>query len=142
AEVLTRLKREVLERGVPLRQEIRATLPGEARWYDLVIEPKRDSEGNIVGVAGAAFDITDRKQAEARLQASERRFAKAFNANPDPMTIHRISDGRYIAANDSFLSVTGFSRDEVLGRTASELNLLVADEHRQQWGELLRAQGG
>jgi PAS domain S-box-containing protein len=142
ADVLMRLKREVIERGVPLRQEIRVTLPGTARWYDLVIEPKRDSDGNIVGVAGAAFDITDRKQAEARLQESEERFAKAFNANPDPMTIHRISDGRYIAANESFLTVTGFSRDEVLGRTAAELNLVVADEHSEHWGQLLRAQGG
>jgi PAS domain S-box-containing protein len=141
AQVLTRLKQEVIERGVALRQEIRATLPGEARWYDLVIEPKRDSDGNIVGIAGAAFDITDRKQAEARLRESEERFAKAFNANPDPMTIHRISDGRYIAANDSFLSVTGFSRDEVIGRTASELNLVVADDHRQEWGQRLREQG-
>ena len=142
AEVLMRLKREVIARGVPIRQEIRATLPGAARWYDLIIEPKRDSDGNIVGVAGAAFDITDRKQAEARLLESEERFAKAFNANPDPMTIHRISDGRYLAANDSFLRLTGFSRDEVLGRTAAELKLVVADEHREQWGQMLREQGG
>ncbi|HJQ24014.1 MAG TPA: PAS domain S-box protein [Blastocatellia bacterium] len=141
ADVLMRLKREAIERGVAIRQEIRATLPGALRWYDLIIEPKRDSEGNIVGIAGAAFDITDRKQAEARLQESEERFAKAFNANPDPMTIHRISDGRYLAANDSFLRITGFSQDEVLGRTAAELNLVVADEHRDQWGEMLREQG-
>ncbi|MFL6214915.1 MAG: PAS domain S-box protein [Blastocatellia bacterium] len=142
AQVLMRLKQEVINRGVPIRQEIRATLPGEARWYDLVIEPKRDSDGNIVGVAGAAFDITDRKQAEASLQESEERFAKAFNANPDPMTVHRISDGCYIAANDSFLRITGFSREEVIGRTASDLNLVVADEHREQWGERLRERGG
>jgi PAS domain S-box-containing protein len=142
AQVLTRLKQEVINRGVPLREEIRATLPAEVRWYDLVIEPKRDSDGNIVGVAGAAFDITDRKQAEVRLQESEERFAKAFNANPDPVTIHRISDGRYIAANDSFLDITGFTREEVVGRTAAELNLVVDDEHREQWGRLLRAQGG
>jgi PAS domain S-box-containing protein len=142
AKVLMRLKHEVIKRGVPIREEIRATLPAEVRWYDLVIEPKRDSDGNIVGVAGAAFDITDRKQAEARLQESEERFAKAFNANPDPMTVHRISDGRYIAANDSFLQTTGFSREEVIGRTASELNLVVAAEHSQRWGEMLKARGG
>src|SRR5207253_8412808 len=129
AQALTRLKRQAIERSVAIRQEIRATLPDDVRWYDLIIEPKRDSDGSLVGIAGTAFDITDRKQAEARLQESEERLAKAFNANPDPMTIHRISDGRYLAANDSFLSVTGFSRDEVLGRTAAELNLVVASEH-------------
>ncbi len=69
----------------------------------------------------ATNDITERKRAEEALRASEERFAIAFNASPDPMSISTLSEGRYIDVNESFLRITGYSRQDIIGRTTLEV---------------------
>jgi len=80
------------------------------------------------------IDITERKKVEEL-------FRTAFNANPEPITIATISDGRYIDVNESFLRVTGYRREEVIGRTSLELNFWVRREDRAELVELLWEQG-
>ena len=80
-------------------------------------------------------DITERKNAEEI-------FRKAFNANPEPITIATISEGRYIDVNESFLRVTGYPREEVIGRTSTELNFWDKPEDRLALlSKYLRKQG-
>lgn len=67
-ESLEAVKRQVLETGAGVRREVRVTLPDGTRWYDLVVEPRRDREGAVVGVAGVALDVTSRKEAEELLR--------------------------------------------------------------------------
>ena len=83
---------------------------------------------------GTIQDITERKKAEET-------FYKAFNANPEPITIATISEGRYVDVNESFLRVTGYSREEVIGRTAVELNFWRKLEVRADFIEMLKEQG-
>ena len=64
----TQLKRQVLASGVGTRQEIQATVSGHIVWHDLTVEPLRDDTGEVVGVTGASFDITERKRTEEALQ--------------------------------------------------------------------------
>jgi PAS domain S-box-containing protein len=70
-ERLMRLKREVLESGSGRRVEITVTLGTGTRYYDLMVEPRRDAGGAIVGVGGVAVDITERKHHERLLQSSQ-----------------------------------------------------------------------
>ena len=79
-------------------------------------------------------DITERRNAEET-------FRKAFNANPEPITIATISEGRYIDVNESFLRVTGYSREEVIGHTSGELKFWVGPEDRIRFIEMLGKQG-
>src|SRR5262249_40372314 len=88
-----------------------------------------------------ASDVTERQRAEEALRESEERFAKAFQANPDPMSIHRFSDGMYIDVNRSFLNVTGFSREEVVGRTVDEVNMVVDQQARAVWRRMMLESG-
>lgn len=74
-ENLEKWKREVMSTGEPQRRETWTDLPGGPRVYDLFILPRRNSSGEIIGVAGTALDITARKQAEAALRESEQRLA-------------------------------------------------------------------
>ncbi len=68
ADTVIALKRQVLDKGIPLNAELRLESMGEALWYDFHIEPMRDVSGTLIGLTGAAVDITDRKEAEAHLR--------------------------------------------------------------------------
>ncbi len=54
---------------------------------------------------------------------AEKRFEKAFNANPAPGLICRQEDQRFIRVNQGFLEMTGLTREEIIGRTVDELGL-------------------
>ncbi len=86
---------------------------------------------------GMAYDITERKQAEAELRAgearlreSEARFSVAFQASPVFITILRMSDGAYVLANDAFVNWVGYSREEVIGRSSAEFGMWPNLEER------------
>ena len=70
-----------------------------------------------------ALDITERKRAEAELRESERRFSAAFQASPAFIGILRMSDERYVLANDAYLNWLGYPLEEVVGHTCVELGL-------------------
>jgi len=93
-------------------------------------------------------DISERKKAEgelrasaARLRESEARFSAAFNSGPTVTAISRASDGKFVLANDAFLQWAGYSRDEVLGRTANELGIWESPEERQRFWAAVRSAG-
>ncbi len=82
-----------------------------------------DDEGRLTGHFGIQRDITERTRQEAALRESEEKFAKAFRSSPFPITIATLSEGRFLEVNEAFLRDVGFTREEVLGRTAGELGL-------------------
>jgi PAS domain S-box-containing protein len=59
-------------------------------------------------------------------------LATAFNLGPIILTITRVADGRFVEVNERFLSTTGYTRDEVLGRTPLDLQLWVHPEQRRE----------
>jgi PAS domain S-box-containing protein len=69
---------------------------------------------------------------------AEQRFEKTFNANPAPAVICRLSDLRYIKVNAGFLEMTGYSRDQVIGASTYELDILDGAEKRDLAIERLR----
>jgi PAS domain S-box-containing protein len=55
---------------------------------------------------------------------AEERFEQTFNVNPAPAVICRLADHRYVKVNQGFLDLTGFTRDEVLGRSLYDIDVL------------------
>jgi len=86
-------------------------------------------------------DIAQRVRTEEDLRRSEEKFALAFQGNPDAITLTLIEDGTIFDANESFLSIVGYSREEVLGRTTVDLNFWDDPADRTRFVELLRSQG-
>ncbi|WP_010482994.1 PAS domain S-box protein [Pseudomonas sp. S9] len=76
-------------------------------------------------------DITERVLSEAALRASQEKFAKAFHSSPDAITITERDSGRYIEVNEGFCKLTGYSAEDVIGRTAYEINIWANAEERQ-----------
>jgi PAS domain S-box-containing protein len=89
------------------------------------------------GEPGAAGQ---RRPIEQELLAARRRFQALFERNPQPTSITRLSDGRFVDANAAYLKMTGFSRDEIMGQTPLELGLWTGDQRDQLMAEV-RGQG-
>ncbi len=83
-------------------------------------------------VLSLATDITERKRAEEALRALEERFAKAFQASPLPSGILTLPEGRCVAANEAWVKMMGYTLEEVVGHSASELNMWPKREQRKQ----------
>ena len=58
-------------------------------------------------------------------QCARKRFERLFRSNPAAMALNSVDDGRFLDVNDAFVARTGHPRDEVIGRTADELDLFV-----------------
>ena len=70
-------------------------------------------------------DVTAQHELEARYRAT-------FSVNPTAMSVVRLSDLRFTEVNDSFLKLIGYRRDEVVGRTADDLRLLIENKKRDE----------
>lgn len=86
-----------------------------------------------------AEDITEKRRAEEALSLSEAKFAGAFQCNPDSVSISRMSDGVLIDVNQTFEEITGYTRDESVGKTAVDLDLWVYPHQRQKLMQGLNA---
>jgi two-component system sensor histidine kinase/response regulator len=88
--------------------------------------------------------LTERRQENsARVQAlreSEEKLWKIFDANPDAITVSRLSDGRYINVSSGFLR-GGFSREEVLASSGRDLKIWVDEAQCAEYERQLREQG-
>jgi len=82
-------------------------------------------------IAAFVLDITDRKRAEEALRESEERFRLAFYTSPDAVNINRLEDGLYVDVNEGFTQLTGFAREDVIGKTSAAINIWCnpADRH-------------
>jgi PAS domain S-box-containing protein len=67
----------------------------------------------------------------AALEASEERFRKVFFTTPIGLSINRLADGMYLEINEAGLSLSGYSREEVIGCTTNELRLWVRPGDRE-----------
>jgi PAS domain S-box-containing protein len=55
--------------------------------------------------------------------ADDKRFERAFEVSPDPMSLSTVAEGRIVKVNDAFLKVFGYDRDGVIGRTGAEIGI-------------------
>ncbi|KDO00351.2 EAL domain-containing protein [Pseudomonas donghuensis] len=76
---------------------------------------------------GLMIDISETKNAEEALRLSEQKFASVFQQCPDILVIARMSDGCLLEVNEAFEEQIGLSPAQVLGRTATELNIWGID---------------
>ena len=111
------------------------------RWAAMSWQPIYQGNGASMGLRTSMRDITDRCLAEQAVAVSEERFAKAFFSSPVPMAILEVDKGIFWEINDALLTLTGYSKAEIIGRSPSDLELFVADEGRQGLRECFIQEG-
>ncbi|MEG4073694.1 PAS domain S-box protein [Microcoleus sp. Pol14C2] len=118
--------------------------------------PIYDSQGNIIYGMCAFQNITKRKLAEKLLRAynqnlavqvaqrtadlakAKEKFSKAFRSSPNAITITRIRDGCHLEVNDSFCRMMGYTQEEIIGKTAVELNFWASLKERDRMIQMLK----
>lgn|GEM_PF-6915981 len=103
---------------------------------DLLIEVSLD-----ISYAFENMEIEEkRKDAERKLQESEEKFRKAFKATPDSVNINRLN-GKYVDINDGFTRITGYTTEDVIGKTSVEIGIWADPADRKRLIELLNKDG-
>ena len=102
---------------------------GDLYWESASISAIKDSDGRITHYLAVKEDITQRKQVEDRLRESEAQYRSLYTSMSEGMALHQLvyddageaSDYRLLEVNPAFEAITGLSRDQVVGRLASEV---------------------
>jgi len=94
----------------------------------------------LAGLLGYYAAATRREQMD-RVRTSEQKFAKAFRYSPEFVVIATLNEGRYIDVNEAFERITGYSRDEAIGRTSVEIGLWADPDDRRKLVEQMRQHG-
>ena len=110
--------RQVLASGSSYTYEDTETIEGVSRTFLSTKDVCRDERGRTIGIIGIARDITDRKSSDDRL----RLLAAALENANDVVLITEaepvgLPGPRVIYVNDAFTRMTGYSPEEILGRT-------------------------
>ena len=92
----------------------------DGKCFDRYSAPVRGRDGKYYGRIWSFRDVTERKQAEEKQRASEERYRTLFDYAPDGIVIAD-PKGTYIDGNASICRMLGFSRDELVGRNASDI---------------------
>jgi two-component system, cell cycle sensor histidine kinase and response regulator CckA len=100
-----------------------------------------DGYGNPVRIIGTIRDISEHKKAEQALKESEEKYRLTFNSSPDAININRLEDGLFVDTNEDSMQLTGFTREDVIGRTSLEITLWHDPADRDELVRGLRERG-
>ena len=114
---------------------------GSVIWLEAIGRAFFDPKGTMLRIIGMAVDVTERKQIEEALKKSEEKFSKAFQESPLAVTVKSARDHRYIEVNETYERLTGWQRDEVVGKTPIELGLWEEPVERGAFMSRLLAEG-
>ncbi|HAU32550.1 MAG: Signal transduction histidine kinase, nitrogen specific, NtrB [Desulfotomaculum sp. 46_296] len=91
-------------------------------------KPGKKWTGEIVMLLKVAGDILvsaiERNKSEEALRLSEECFSKVFRANPVSMSLIALADEKIIDTNEVFIENCGYSREEVIGHSFLDINLI------------------
>jgi PAS domain S-box-containing protein len=116
--------------------------------------PLPDGSLKFVIVAGQPIEIEDencmlftfadldpRKKAETALRESEERFSKSFRLSPVPAAIYKLDGFKLLEVNEAFKTMAGFSEEEIVGRSAAELDVWSDKTAQRQFEQMIEKTG-
>jgi PAS domain S-box-containing protein len=122
AETVTRLKQQVVETGIGIREEIHIPINSDAEdfYFDLTVEPLKDSEGKIIGLTCAAIDISKYKRSELALRKSESLLNALLAGSPMGLAFLD-RDLHYVHINEALARINDLPIEQHLNRSLWEV---------------------
>jgi PAS domain S-box-containing protein len=114
---------------------------GRVVWINVTLSVVRGESGQPGFFMVSVEDITQRRQAEQARAESFELFRTAFRTSPEAFSINRVGDDAYLAVNDGFTRITGWSEHEILGRSSADIRIWAGAEEWARLLEVLQARG-
>lgn len=102
---------------------------------------QKDSTGKVSGFIGLIRDVSDRMRAETTIRESEKKYRTAFKTIPDALSISRLSDGLFVETNEGFTRTIGYEPEEIVGKTAGEVEIWADPSDRNKLVDSLKKHG-
>ncbi len=122
AEAYRSVDQQVMASGEIDEREEPYLADGVTRYIHTVKTPLRDEQGRTLGILGIFWDVTEQRQAEVQL----RQAAAVFETTAEGVMIIG-ADGRIVAVNNAFASITGYTSKEVTGQSIAFLHAGAED---------------
>ncbi|SDK61931.1 PAS domain S-box-containing protein [Catalinimonas alkaloidigena] len=131
----------------PLSQTSAVGLPDEVEFItkdqqggiaETMATALKDKRGKVYGTLYVLREVTQQRLAERSLREYEERFRKVFTANPTAILISDFQTDLLVDANDSFLRLTGYTREQLLGRPSNRLSFWSDQAQRDEIYRQLR----
>lgn len=120
ASPLTDIKRGVLRSGIGARAVVPITIAGRTRHFDMILEPTRDDADQIVGLTGAAWDVSEQLRLEGELRAAEAHVRRLIDEAPEAYA-RSGPDRRFVDVNAAAIALLGYDRAALLTMDPREL---------------------
>ena len=108
------------------------SIRGVNRYISFSAAPIRNSAGKLIAAVESFEDLTEIKKTEKRLMESEKRYRVLFENSPAVMLVIDPELAEVVGANEAAFSYYGYSREELIGKSMTEIIALLPDEQIYQ----------
>lgn len=133
--------KELVSTGIPLTFTESITVAGKIFTSEVTISSILNEEGTCKYILYNSHNITEQTNSNLALKESEEKFKQIFLTSPDYVTISNIEDKTYIDVNENFLAKSGYTREEIIGKTSIEINIWDNLEDRERMLSILEQKG-
>jgi PAS domain S-box-containing protein len=119
----------VMGTGTPIKDECEYVTVNGTQYYEYILTPLRNINQKIEGVITVSRNITEHKRAEQSLRDSEARFRRLFESNLIGVAFWTV-DGFITDANDAYLKLAGYTREEFAALGKIDWRELTPSEYR------------
>ncbi|MEG3897874.1 MULTISPECIES: PAS domain S-box protein [unclassified Microcoleus] len=129
---------DCLAAGSSICYENKTELEGVEHWFMVTLTPLRDASGRIYRLIGNSMDITDRKLAEAALQASQHFVERIANTSPNLLYVYDETEQRNVYSNRKITDTLGYTAEEVEQMGSSLLSTIIHPDDLAKYPEYLQ----
>lgn len=108
---------------------------------DFYLQKGGDPEAQFAELSHKVRQAVRRRSAESERIHSEEKFSKLFHTNPSLEAISEMDTGVIIDVNETYLQTTGYTREEIIGKTSRDLGIFVDYSDRERMAESLTREG-
>jgi PAS domain S-box-containing protein len=131
-------KQEFEQQGIQSVLSVPMVIGGKVMGFiglDSVREEKMwaADTNSLLKIVGQVFaNALENKKTRQALQESEERLRTVYETFPDPVTIIQAEDGRCVDINSAFTRLTGWTTEDVIGKTAADLDIWHNPKEREK----------
>ncbi|MGE5309171.1 MAG: PAS domain S-box protein, partial [Deltaproteobacteria bacterium] len=107
---------KTMETGERVEAEIEIGLPTGKHTFLSSATPVKDETGALIRIVALAVDVTGQRKLETALKKAEAELSSVFRAAP--VALGLLHDRKFVMVNDEFVRMTGYSHDEVKGKSS------------------------